>query len=148
MRRNRRKSGLIAVAVLALLCLPTVCFAESRLLQEAESAFAEINFAKTLSSADEAIKQGGLDRDSLAHALQLVGVAAIALDQEERSIEAVTRLIAIDPDSSHEADLAPRFREPFMEARGFWATQRAPFGIEVDFVAERGELRFTLSTLR
>lgn len=146
MRARQRFNWLGHLLVIVVVMLPGVCLAQgSDPLAEAEAAYAEINFEKTLQLADEAVKRGGLDRTALARALKMVGVAAIALDQSERSQAAVTKLLAIDPEGSFEEDLSPRFREPFMEARGFWATQRAPFGIEVDFVMDRGQLRFRLN---
>ncbi len=133
------------LALLSLLALANVAEAQRDALSEAERAYQEVDFERTLRLAEAALEAGGHDVDESARIYQLIGIAAAALGDEDRSRDAYTHMLALRPDTEIDLSLAPRLRSPFLEARGFWAAQPAGLGARVSLLSRRGELRLTLS---
>jgi hypothetical protein len=76
---------------------------------------------------------------------EFVGMAAAALENADLARDAYTRLLALDPDFQLDEGLSPRFREPFLEARGYWAAQSDRLAAQVILARARGALRVDLT---
>ncbi len=107
------------------------------LVGQAEEAYLEVDFERTLDLGRQAIASGRLDPARLARVYELMGVAHAASGDEEASREAYKKMLALRPDAQVDTNLAPRLRSPFMEARGYWATRSER--LEVDVVLARAE---------
>lgn len=114
-------------------------------LAAAEAAYQAVDFERTLEVAGQALEAGGHSTAELARIYELVGIAAAALGDEDRSRDAYTHMLALRPDTQVDMSLAPRLRSPFLEARGYWAAQRSGFGAEVTLNEHRGELLLRLN---
>ncbi|MFT5355807.1 MAG: hypothetical protein ACI9KE_003026 [Polyangiales bacterium] len=113
-------------------------------LREAEAAYGEIDFERALEEASAALEEGGYDPRDLARIYELIGMAAAANGEEERSRDAYIRLLALTPEAEVDTNLAPRLRSPFMEAKGYWASRSDVLGVEARFVEARHLLRVEL----
>ena len=132
-----------AVLVISMLSVSSAAYAQSH-LREAEAAYGEIDFDRALEEANAALEEGGYGPRDLARIYELIGMAAAASDDEERSRDAYIRLLALRPDAEVDTNLAPRMRSPFMEAKGYWASRTDVLGVEARFVAARHLLRVEL----
>lgn len=146
---RRHQNGRVLVAMMAagamVTMLPKVVLAEAgRSLEEAESAYEEIDLAGALSGASAAVEGGGLRPAELARAYRLIGLTAAALEQPERSRDAFTRYLVFDPEAALDRSLAPSLRAPFMEARGYWSSRSRRLGVDVDYAQDQGALRLNL----
>lgn len=102
-----------------LLCTPA--FAESRGLVEAERAYQAVDFPATRALAKQAIEAGGADREQMARLYVLLGISAAAQgDAEEAKTDFVVAL-AVKPSLKLDKGLAPKVRDPYLEAQGYWA---------------------------
>lgn len=134
------------IAALGIMLLPRLgATEESQFLTDAESAYAAVDFEKTLSTAQKALEAGGLNHTQMVRAYKLIGISATALDQRDRGREAFVRMLAFDPDIQLEQNLSPALRGPFMEARGYWVTHPDRMKASVDLVRQRGALRVDVS---
>lgn len=129
--------------LVSFLSFGTTAMAQSH-LREAEAAYGEIDFERALEEATAALEEGGYDPDDLARIYELIGMAAAANDEEERSRDAYIRLLALTPDAEVDTNLAPRLRSPFMEAKGYWSSRSDVLGVEARFVEARHLLRVEL----
>ena len=134
----------LTVLLAALLSNSSLAVAQSA-LAEAEAAYQEIDYERTQERASAALRDGGLSKRQLVRTYELLGIAEAAAGDSDASRDAYVRMLAIDPDAQVDADLSPRFREPFMEARGYWSSRRAQLDVEVRFDRARGALRVLLS---
>lgn len=133
--------------VLLVLCASFVFSQHARAqshLREAEAAYGEIDFERALEEATAALEEGGYSPQDLARIYELIGMAAAASDDEERSRDAYIRLLALTPDAEVDTNLAPRLRSPFMEAKGYWASRTDVLAVEARFVEARQLLRIEL----
>ncbi|MBX3249564.1 MAG: hypothetical protein KF901_20470 [Myxococcales bacterium] len=129
---------------LALLALSSPAGAQD-LLGQAEEAYMNVDFERTLELCGRAMASGSLSPERLARVYELMGIAHAANGDEDASREAYKKMLALRPDAQVDTNLAPRLRSPFMEARGYWATRSDRLSLEAVLVrAERG-LRVTLS---
>jgi len=110
-------------------------------LAQAQAAYSEIDFEGTLRYAREALDRGGYGPRQMLRIFEFVGMAAAALDRVELARDAYTRLLALDPSFQLDEGLSPRFREPFLEARGYWAARTDRLEARVILARARGALR-------
>ncbi|MCB9611634.1 MAG: hypothetical protein H6721_25055 [Sandaracinus sp.] len=124
------------LTVLALVGTATPARAQD-LVGQAEEAYLNVDFERTLDLARQALGSGRLDPNRLARVYELMGVAFAASGDEDASREAYKKMLALRPDAQVDNNLAPRLRSPFMEARGYWATRSDR--LEADVVLARAE---------
>lgn len=134
------KRSLLALALVSFSANAT---AQSH-LREAEAAYGEIEFERVLEEASAALEEGAYGPRDLARIYELIGMAAAANGEEERSRDAYIRLLALRPDAEVDTNLAPRLRSPFMEAKGYWSSRSDVLGVEARFVEARHLLRVEL----
>mgnify|MGYP003677154327 CR=1 FL=1 len=133
----------LMVLVVCFFCFASAAMAQSH-LREAEAAYGEIDFERALEEATAALEEGGYSPRDLARIYELIGMAAAANDENERSRDAYIRLLALTPEAEVDTNLAPRLRSPFMEAKGYWASRTDVLALEARFVEARHLLRVEL----
>lgn len=114
-------------------------------LAAAQAAYSEIEFEETLRNAQQALSHGGYGPQQMMRIFELIGLAAAALEQDELAANAYMRLLALDPEYQLDEGLSPRFRGPFLEARGFWTARSDQLEAQVIFARARGALRIDSS---
>ncbi len=141
--------ALFASLRVAALCVASICVASpasaQSALADAESAYQDIDFERTRERANAALREGGKSKRQLVRIYELLGISAAASGDAQASRDAYVRMLAIDPEAQVDSDLSPRFREPFMEARGYWSSRSDQLDVEVRFDRARGALRVLLS---
>ncbi|MEM9070401.1 MAG: hypothetical protein AAGE52_17990 [Myxococcota bacterium] len=109
------------------------------LIAQAEEAYLNVDFERTLELCQEALASGELSAERVTRVYELMGVASAANGDEERSRDSYIRMLALSPEAQVDTNLAPRLRSPFMEARGYWATRSERMNVEARLVrAQRG----------
>ena len=139
---------LIVLAVCAGLALPATASAGGDgddLLAFAEAAYRDVEFERTVDLAEEALESGALSAKRLARAYTLLAVAAAAIQDDERSMEAWIRLLGLQPDTQAARDLSPQMRAPYLEAKGFWAAQGDPLGADARYLRSRTSVRVDIT---
>jgi hypothetical protein len=139
---------LLLIAVLAspagALAQPSGARAGRQALARAEEAYLRVDFEATREAAQEALRAGGHNRRRLTRIYQLLGIAGAALEDEEASREAYIRMLAIDEGAALDRSLAPRLRQPFLEARGFWSSRSDRLAAVVTLARPRGALHIEM----
>lgn len=133
-----------AIVASAALLLSLPAHAQDH-LAAAEAAYGQIDFEAVLTEASAALEQGGNSPRQLTRIYELIGIAAAASDDEERSRDAYVKLLALNPEAQVDTNLAPRLRSPFMEARGFWSSRTDRLDVEVRLVRRSNGMRIVLS---
>ena len=100
-------------------------------LGRAEQAYLDVDFAASLTAAQEALREGGHTPQELMRIYQLLGVCSAAEGHTERARDFFLRMLAIDPDAELDDTVPPRFRAAFLEARGIVSARPARLGAEV-----------------
>lgn len=136
-----RSLFLFASTLLAMGLVPAVSSAQ---LQEAEAAYVEVDFETTLRAAQTAIDSGELSPSELARAYELLGVSAVALGDPEAAREVFLRMLSIDPERQLDDTVPPRFRQPFLEARGIVSARPDRMAAEVTLARANGAVRLVL----
>ncbi len=141
------RSWSIALLLAVAIALPRPAYAQASEdpLERAEAAYLEVDFEGTLEAATAALAAGANNRRRLIRIYQLIGIAAAALGEENRSRDAYVRMLALDPEATVDRNLAPRLRSPFLEARGFWTARSDRLSVEATFVRSRGAFRIALT---
>ncbi len=135
------RSLFLASTLLAIGLVPAVSSAQ---LQEAEAAYVEVDFETTLRAAQTAIDSGELSPTELARAYELLGVSAVALGDAEAAREVFLRMLSIDPERQLDDTVPPRFRQPFLEARGIVSARPDRMAAEVTLARANGAVRVVL----
>ncbi len=134
---------LLAVLAFALSCgLASPAFARDSSLQEAERAYASVDFAETFKLAESALAEGGHSPRETARLYLLLGISAAALDKEDAAREAFSVVIALDPEVKLEQNLSPKIRAPYLEARGGFAGRTR---LQASVSADSGAITIALS---
>ena len=111
----------------------------------AENAYLNVDFEAAREFCRQALEEGGHSISRLIRIYELIGVAAAAAGDEEEARDVYIKLLALDPDSRVDQNLAPRLRGPFLEARGFWSAHSERLDVQVRLVRARGRLQLLLS---
>lgn len=120
-------------ATLLLSCLaalPLTAHADTAAISKAEQAYAQLDYASANTAAQAAIASGGLNHDELTRATRVVALTSVALERPAEAKDAFVALLTYDPAYVVDAKLGPRYREPFNEAKGYWAAQSSKPGME------------------
>ncbi len=134
------------VVLLAALGIGTTSTALAQnTIAQAEEAYLNVDFERTLELCQQALAEGRHAPDRVARIYELMGVANAANGDEEAARESYVRMLALAPDAQVDTNLAPRLRSPFMEARGVWATRSERLGAEARLVRQRGGLRVVVT---
>lgn len=91
-------------------------------LSEVQKAYAAVDYQKTQSLAEAAIRHGGNDRASSAELYRLWATACAALDQPDDARKAFAYALAANPELKLDRSLSPKIRAPYLEARGAMPT--------------------------
>lgn len=140
-----KRSILVVLLTLTALAMPALAQAQGDALQRAEQAYSQVDFESTLRLATEALQGGAHTREQTVRIYQLIGIAAAALEQDDRSRDAYLRMLALNPEGQLDASIAPQFRGPFLEARGFWTSRTDRFDARAVLARQRSALRIDLS---
>lgn len=105
----------------ASLCLARSAFAQGESAEDAERAYQAVDFPSTHSLSQQALRAGGNPRQQTARLYVLMGIAASTLGDTEEAKQDFTVALAIDPELKLDKSLAPKIREPYLEAQGFWS---------------------------
>jgi hypothetical protein len=108
-----------------------------------EEAYREVDFEAVRQRAAGAIRAGGHTPAEMARLEFLLGVSSAALGLQEDARAAFIRLLGIDPTQKLDRELSPRLRAPYLEARGFWSSNRERLTLSTRL--ESNALNITLS---
>jgi tetratricopeptide (TPR) repeat protein len=114
--------------------------AKRTLLERAETAYLNIRYRKARKSAIKALESGGHSPKEVLRLYELIGITSASLGDSERAKEIFIKMLALDSDADVTDALAPRFRNPYLEALGFWRAQGQHFSVEVELRETRGRL--------
>lgn len=134
----------LRLAVIVLFAVTAAPVHAQDLLGQAEEAYMNVDFERTLDLSRQAMATGRLSPDRLARVYELMGVAYAASGDEDASREAYKKMLALRPDAQVDTNLAPRLRSPFMEARGYWATRSDRLAADVALVRSERGLRISI----
>ena len=114
-------------------------------LADAEEAYLEVDFDRTLAEAQRAINSGELSPTELARGYELLGVSASALGDAETARDCFLRMLSIDEERELDDTVPPRLRAPFMEARGALTARPDRLHVEVVLARAYSALRVMLT---
>lgn len=117
---------------------------EGSLVEAAERAVLDVDYERSLALAERAISRGALTRDEVRRAYLAVAFSAAQLDRPDLAQPAFLKLFALEPNVDFSRRLAPARRSAAMTARGYWAVQGSPMGVNVDF--DRDERKVLVTT--
>ncbi len=121
----------LRAALLCIALMPLAAHADNAAaISKAEQAYAQLDYASANAAAKSAITAGGLNHDELTRATRVVALTSVALERPTEAKDAFALLLTYDPTYTVDAKLGPRYREPFNEAKGYWAAQSSKPGME------------------
>ncbi len=123
--------GVVLVAAVATSSGVTFAQQPAPDVASAENAYAAVDFAQAVNTAEKVLKQSGLSHDTLVRATRVAGLSRAALGDGDQAKEHFVALLAYEPDFKVDSKLGPRFQEPFSEARAYWLAQGRKPGMEV-----------------
>lgn len=104
-------------------------------LVEARKLIDDLEFEAAVKALDAADKTAGNDRETVLEILTLQGVAFGTLGKEAKTRDSFRKLLMLAPGATLPADLPPRVRTPFLEAKE-WAGTNGPLtarpGVELE----------------
>jgi len=118
-----RASTLLAVTGLTW-CLTAMAAPPNR-LSEARKLIDDLELEAGLKALDAAEKTEGNDRATLKEIYLLQGIAFGTLGKEAKTRDSFRKLLMIAPEATLPADLPPRVRTPFFEAKE-WSSTNGP----------------------
>lgn len=133
--------ALLAAGIALFLCVPVA----SAQLDDAEAAYLDVDFERTLNAAQAAINSGELEPGELARAYELLGVSAAALGDPDTARDCFLRMLSVDEERQLDDTVPPRLRAPFMEARGALTARPDRLHVEVVLARAYSALRVALT---
>lgn len=115
----------VPLAVLGLLWCLAAHAAPSRKVADAQKLVDDLDYEGALKLLDAAEKTEGNDRATLQQLYTLQGIVFGTLGKEAKTRDAFRKLLLIAPEATLPADLPPRVRTPFFEAKD-WASTNGP----------------------
>lgn len=123
--------SLAPMAVATTMLMPTVAHADAGAdVAKAEQAYSALDYPAANSTARALLQKGDLSHDELVRATRVLALSAVAMDKLTEAKDAFVLLLTYDPSYSVDTKLGPRYREPFNEAKGYWAAQSGKPGME------------------
>lgn len=86
------------------------------LLQKAEAAFENLEYAAALRLAEQVLSSSASRPADLAHAYRLKGLCLSGTGKQEAAQEAFESLLSIEPRAEMSSDLSPKLTAPFYQA--------------------------------
>lgn len=114
------RPGLALLAALALVA-PRASRADSVALAEAREAVRQVKYDRAQARLVDALHEGGHGPAELREILQLAGTTAIVLGQREIGDQYFRQLLALAPDATLPAGVAPKLRDAFVAAQAAMA---------------------------
>jgi hypothetical protein len=119
------------VAMPGLLFAPSVAHADATSdLAKAEQAYSALDYPTANATAQAVLQKGDLPHDELVRATRILALSSVAMDKPAEAKDAFVLLLTYDPTYTVDPKLGPRYREPFNEAKGYWAAQSGKPGLE------------------
>ncbi len=103
----------------------TAWAAPSPALDDARKLIDDLELEAALKALDAIDKSEGNDRKTLLELFTLQGIAFGTLNKEAKTRDAFRKLLVLDPEAKLPADLPPRVRTPFFEAKE-WSSSNGP----------------------
>lgn len=89
-------------------------------LAAAEQAYQQVDFKQVYDEASRALGLGNATLQQTGRLYVLLGISAAALGNDEQSKQFFVSALAVTPSLRLDNNLSPKFRGPYLEARGFW----------------------------
>lgn len=118
------------VLALTLCAFPAFAAAPPK-LEEARKLIDDLEMEAALKALDAADKTEGNDRATVLEIYTLQGIAFGSLSKEAKTRDSFRKLLMLAPESTIPADLPPRVRTPFFEAKE-WAGTNGPVTVTGD----------------
>ncbi len=119
------------MAVPAVLLAPAAARADATSdLAKAEQAYSALDYPTANATAQAVLQKGDLPHDELVRATRILALSSVAMDKAAEAKNAFVLLLTYDPTYTVDSKLGPRYREPFNEAKGYWAAQSGKPGME------------------
>lgn len=112
-----------AFALLGAACLliASPAFAQTRAAADAERAYQEVDFPNTHVLAQRALEEGGSGREQTARLYVLLGISSAAQGNTDEAKQDFIVALAVNPELKLDKSISPKFRDPYLEAQGYWA---------------------------
>jgi hypothetical protein len=136
----RRLATLIVAAALAH---AGAAHADALLLDQAQQAIDDVDYATARKLATKALAEGALPRRELERAHRLLGESAAALGDDSAAREHFTRWLVLAPDAALAPGASPKIAGPFARARAA-ATQLGGFTADAAVARERDRVVVTI----
>jgi hypothetical protein len=123
-----------------LTCLVTLsAVAGATPLQDAKRLVEDLEYAPALKLLDQLEKTEGNDADALREIWLLQGISYGTLGKDAKTRDAFRKLLIVFPDTTLPADLPPRVRTPFFEAKE-WASSSGTLSVTPNATVEGGKV--------
>lgn len=120
----------LLTAALALSALPALAQTNER-VEEAQKAYADVDYEGTRRLAKLALERGGNERAATGQLYLLWAMAASALEQNDEARSAFSSALAVNPELKLDKSVSPKIRGPYLEARGSLSTADGKAPLEV-----------------
>lgn len=124
----------------------TASAAPSPALGEARKLIDDLELEAALKSLDVVEKTEGNDRATLLELYTLQGIAFGTLGKEAKTRDAFRKLLVLEPGAKIPADLPPRVRTPFFEAKD-WSSTNGPLVVRGSAQLDGGRVRSVSVTI-
>lgn len=115
-----RRSAALALASLLAVATPALAQpSQAGPLAQARLALEEVQYDRAQELLAEALRQGGQPRAAVLEIYTLAASTAVVLGQLEVAEQFYRRLLALDPGATLDANLAPKFKQPFSAAAAY-----------------------------
>jgi hypothetical protein len=121
---NARARAFGATCVLACAAWAAVARADNGAIDSARAAYWAMDYEKSLSLAEGALKTTGLGHADYVEATRLRAMSLAAAGKGDAARDAFVVLLETSPDFELDPKLGPRFRAPYAEARAYWAAHK------------------------
>ncbi|MFT3713485.1 MAG: hypothetical protein QM817_37995 [Archangium sp.] len=123
-----------------LTCLVTLsAVAGASPLQDAKRLVEDLEYAPALKLLDQLEKTEGNDAEALREIWLLQGISYGTLGKDAKTRDAFRKLLVVFPDTKLPADLPPRVRTPFFEAKE-WASSSGNLSVTPNATVEGGKV--------
>jgi hypothetical protein len=95
--------------------------------------------------AKKALEAGGADREQTARLYVLLGISAAAQGDAEEAKANFVVALAVKPSLKLDKGLSPKVRDPYLEARGYWAASSARLALSAKPGSDQDHLIIQLS---
>jgi len=97
-------------------------------LLQAEKFFKQLEYRQAIKSAEKVLKQRNADHKTLVSAYRMQGLCYAAIGKTKKSVDAFSRLLAIEPSFRLSKIVSPKLSPPFYQALGL-ASDKKPISL-------------------